>query len=61
MISSERILIGFRRIPVVAESAFFFFRPVILLACISAVLTRRISVVYDIGDLPCYSVETIQI
>ena len=59
MISNERILIGFRRVTVVAGSAFFM--RVSLFACISAALTRRISVICDIGDFPCDSVQTIQI
>jgi len=60
MISNERILIGFRRVTVVAERAFFLM-PVSLFACISPALTRRISAICDSGDLPCDSVETIQI
>jgi len=59
MISNERILIGFRRVTVVAESGFFM--SVSLFACISAALTRRISVICDSWDLPCDSVETTQI
>ena len=61
MISNSRTFVGFRRVTVVAESVFFSPMFVSLFACISAALTRRISVIYDIGDIPCSSVDTAQI
>jgi hypothetical protein len=56
MISNARTFVGFRRVTVVAESVVFSPMSVSLFACISTALTRRISVICDIGDFPCNSV-----
>ena len=61
VIVNERILVGFRRVTVVAESFFFSFFSHARQYDISAALTKRISVIYDIRDFPCNSAETTQI
>lgn len=61
MISNARIFVGFRRVTVVAESVFSSPMLVSLFTCISAALTRRISVICDIGDFSCNSILTTQI